>query len=66
VWWIVALIALASGFYSVVLANLGFGTSTDYIKCFFWGLGFSVAGTQLDSLTQTTTTSNFGITIPKA
>jgi hypothetical protein len=66
VWWIVALIALASGFYSVVLANLGFGTSTDYIKCFFWGLGFSVAGTQLDSLTQTTVTSNFGITIPKA
>jgi hypothetical protein len=66
VWWMVALIALASGFYSVVLANLGFGTSTDYIKCFFWGLGFSIAGTQLDQLAQTTVTGNFGITIPKA
>lgn len=66
VWWIVALIALVGGFYSVVLQNFGFGTCQDYIKCFFWGLGFSVAGTQLDSLTQTSVTGNFGITIPKA
>ncbi len=66
VWWIVALIALASGFYSVILQNFGFGAGTDYIKCFFWGLGFSVAGTQLDQLTQATVTGNFGITIPKA
>jgi hypothetical protein len=66
VWWLVALIALASGFYSVVLENFGFGSWTDYIKCFFWGLGFSVAGTQLDQLTQTAVTGNFGITIPKA
>jgi hypothetical protein len=35
VWWLVALIALASGFYSVVLENFGFGSCTDYIKCFF-------------------------------
>lgn len=66
VWWLVALIALASGFYSVVLQNFGFGSWSDYIKCFFWGLGFSVAGTQLDQLTQTAVTGNFGITIPKA
>jgi hypothetical protein len=66
VWWLVALIALASGFYSVVLENFGFGSWTDYIKCFFWGLGFSVAGTQLDQLTQTAVIGNFGITIPKA
>jgi hypothetical protein len=66
VWWLVALIALASGFYAVVLLNFGFGSPTDYIMCFFWGLGFSVAGTQLDQLTQTAVTGNFGITIPKA
>jgi hypothetical protein len=65
-WWLVALIALASGFYSVVLQNFGFGSWADYIKCFFWGLGFSVAGTQLDQLTQTGVASNFGITVPKA
>ena len=46
--------------------NFGFGSWSDYIKCFFWGLGFSVAGTQLDQLTQTAVTGNFGITIPKA
>jgi hypothetical protein len=40
VWWLVALIAIASGFYSVVLQNFGFGSWADYIKCFFWGLGF--------------------------
>jgi hypothetical protein len=66
VWWLVALIALVGGFYSVVLLNLGFGSSTDYIKCFFWGLGFSVAGTQMDQLTQTAVMANSGITIPKA
>lgn len=66
VWWLVALVALASGFYSMVLQNFGFGSSTDYIKCLFWGLGFSVAGTQLDHLTQTAVSGNFGITIPKA
>jgi hypothetical protein len=66
VWWLIALIALASGFYAVVLQNFGFGSATDYIKCFFWGLGFSVAGTQLDQLTQTAVTGNFGISIPKA
>lgn len=66
VWWLVALIALASGFYSVVLQNFGFGSWADYIKCFFWGLGFSVAGTQFEQLTQTSVAGNFGITIPKA
>jgi len=66
VWWLVALIALVSGFYSLVLQNFGFGSWADYIKCFFWGLGFSVAGTQLEQLTQTGVTSNFGISIPKA
>lgn len=66
VWWLVAVIALVGGFYAVVLANLGFGSPTDYIKCFFWGLGFSVAGTQLDQLTQTSVMSNSGITVPKA
>jgi hypothetical protein len=66
VWWLVALVALASGFYSVILQNFGFGATTDYIKCFFWGLGFSVAGTQLDQLAQPAVTGNFGITIPKA
>lgn len=66
VWWLVAAIALVAGFYAVVLLNLGFGSATDYIKCFFWGLGFSVAGTQLDQLTQTAVMANSGITIPKA
>ena len=66
VWWLVALIALASGFYSVVLQNFGFGSGADYIKCFFWGLGFSAAGTQLEQLSQTAVVGNFGITIPKA
>jgi hypothetical protein len=66
VWWLVALIALAGGFYALVLLNFGFGSPADYIKCFFWGLGFSVAGTQLDQLTQTAVTGNFGISIPKA
>ncbi|MGA7219355.1 MAG: hypothetical protein WBX38_13620 [Candidatus Sulfotelmatobacter sp.] len=66
VWWIVALIALASRFHSVILQNFGFGALADYIKCFFWELGFSVAGTQLDQLTQVTVTGNFGIIIPKA
>jgi hypothetical protein len=47
-------------------ANFGFGSATDYIKCSFWGLGFSVAGTQLDQLTQTSVAGNFGVTIPKA
>src|ERR1700677_3829532 len=66
VWWLVAIIALAGGYYSQVLQNLGFGSGADYMKCFFWGLGFSVAGTQLDQLTQSAVTGNFGITIPKA
>ena len=66
VWWLVALIALLSGFYSVVLQNFGFGSWADYIKCFFWGLGFSVAGTQLEQMAQPAVAANFGITIPKA
>jgi hypothetical protein len=66
VWWLVALVALVGGYYAVVLQNFGFGSSTDFLKCFFWGLGFSVAGTQLDQLTQTTISGNFGVTIPKA
>jgi hypothetical protein len=66
VWWVVALIALLGGFYALVLQNFGFGLATDYMKCLFWGLGFSVAGTQLDQLTQGTVLGNFGVTIPKA
>jgi hypothetical protein len=66
VWCLVAVVALASGFYAVVLENFGFGSWADYIKCFFWGLGFSVAGTQLEQLTQTAVAGNFGISIPEA
>lgn len=65
-WCLVALIALVSGFYSLVLENFAFGSCTDYMKCFFWGLGFSVAGSQLEQLTQPSVASSFGINIPKA
>lgn len=60
------LIAFLAGMYVLVLSNLGFGTFADVIKCFFWGLGFSVAGGQLEQLTQSTVTGSFGISVPKA
>jgi hypothetical protein len=66
VWWMLALIALLAGAYTLVLQNFGFGAPTDFVKCFFWGLGFSVAGAQFEQLTQTSVTASFGISIPKA
>ena len=61
--WIV--IAFLGGVYVVILSNLGFGTYTDIIKCFFWGLGLSVAGGQLEQMTLSTVTSSFGVSVPK-
>ena len=66
VWLLVALISLVAGGFVLVLQDFGFGAPADFVKCFFWGLGFSVAGTQLEQLTQTSITSQFGINIPKA
>jgi len=62
--WIV--IAFLGGVYVLVLSNLGFGTYTDIIKCFFWGLGLSVAGGQLEQMTLSTVNGSFGISVPKA
>jgi hypothetical protein len=66
VWILVVVISGAVGFYTLVLQNFGFGTAADLFKCFFWGLGFSVAGTQLQQLSQSSVTGAFGINIPKA
>jgi len=60
------LVAFLAGMYVLVLSNLGFGTFADIIKCYFWGLGFSVAGGQLEQLTQSSVTGSFGINVPKA
>jgi hypothetical protein len=65
-WILWLLIAFVAGIYVLIASNLGFGTLADIIKCFFWGLGFSVAGGQLEQLTQSSVTGSFGISVPKA
>jgi hypothetical protein len=65
-WTLWMLIALIAGIYVLIISSLGFGTYADIVKCFFWGLGFSVAGGQLEQMTLSTVTGSFGISIPKA
>ncbi len=57
--WLVGIIAL-------VATNYGFGIGLDYFKCFLWGLGVQVAGSQLQQLAPTTASTTFGIAFPKA
>jgi hypothetical protein len=64
VWVTVAAVALATGYTILVQPNYGFGTEADYLKCFFWGLGSSVAGTQLEQVSHMLA-SNFGISIAR-
>jgi len=56
-------ITIALGLYLLVDTQPGFGTSTDLWKCFFWGLGISVAGQQFNPSTVTTALS---VTLPRA
>ena len=59
--WLVVTVAL--GVYLLVDTQPGFGTSSDLWKCFFWGLGISVAGQQFNPSTVTTA---LNVTLPKA
>lgn len=62
--WILWLaITVALGLYLLVDLQPGFGTSADLWKCFFWGLGISVAGQQFNPSTVMTA---LNITLPRA
>ena len=65
-WLFWTLVATIGGFASLILANYGFGSGSDYLKCLLWGLGFSVAGSQLQSLTQSSVSTTIGISVPKS
>jgi hypothetical protein len=56
-------ISVSLGIYLLIAMQPGFGTSSDLWKCFFWGLGISVAGQQFNP---STVTGALNITLPKA
>ena len=64
-WTVWALITVAVGVASLIVADKGFGTPLDYFKCFFWGLGIQAAGQQLQQLTPQAVATSFKLTLPK-
>lgn len=64
-WLVWAILTLVAGYAALVLSNPGFGTPTDLVKCFLWGLGVQVAGTQLQQITPSTISSTINVSIPK-
>jgi hypothetical protein len=54
-----------AGWAAVIAPNAGFGTSLDFVKCVFWGLGLQAVGQQLQQLTPSTVAATFGVTISR-
>jgi len=57
--WLVTTVIV--GTFVVVLPNLGFGLWTDYMLCFFWGVGLPTTGTQLTGMTSLNVAAKLGI-----
>ncbi len=58
-------LSLLLGIAVLILANPGFGSAMDYIRCVFWGFGLPVAGQSLLQVTQSNFNSNFGVTLSR-
>jgi hypothetical protein len=63
-WTIFGLLATALGAYVLVFTNLGFGISTDYFVCLFWGFGLPAGGQQLAQSTLGSARTAVGIAVP--
>ncbi len=66
VFWLFWLIVTVLGGYAVlILYNPGFGETGDWLKCFLWGLGFNIAGGQVQGLTASSASTIFNVNVPK-
>lgn len=59
-------ITLLVGWQIWIAGNPGFGLWTDWVTCFFWGLGLPTAGSKLQQLTPASTQALFRVSVPKA
>jgi hypothetical protein len=64
-WLIFGTLATVLGTYVLVLSNLGFGVSTDYLICLLWGFGLPIGGTQLVQATVGSASTALGFSVPK-
>ena len=46
-WLFWGLFTILAGFYAFILDKPGFGLTSDYIICFFWGIGLPTAADRL-------------------
>jgi hypothetical protein len=62
IWAGTIVVTTLAGTYVIVLSNLGFGVSTDYIACAFFGLGLPTGAAMLQQTAQSVSAS-LGVTV---
>jgi hypothetical protein len=64
-WYVYILLVSVAGVAMLIVKAPGFGTSLDFVFCFFWGFGLPTALDKLQQLTPSSVGSALTISIPK-
>jgi hypothetical protein len=64
-WYVYLLLVSVAGIAMLIIKAPGFGTSLDFVFCFFWGFGLPTALDKLQQLTPSSVGSALAISIPK-
>lgn len=66
VWILWAAVTTVVGWAALIQPNFGFGSPSDMVACFLWGLGVQAVGQQLSQLTPSGLMTSLKVEIPKS
>lgn len=66
VWVVWGILSTIGGGAVLILPNMGFGTTLDYIFCLFWGFGLPTTLDKLQQMAPGGIASTIGVSLPKA
>ncbi len=65
-WLVWGLLSVVIGTTVLILPAPGFGSITDFVRCFLWGFGLPVAGNSIQSLTMGSLNTQLGVSIARS
>ena len=64
IWWVYLLLVSVTGAAVLVVGNLGFGTTMDFVYCLLWGFGLPTTMDKLQAATPASVSTALGIKLP--